>query len=157
MSYAILRTSKLKDKSKTSSAAEHNFRIRQQANIDASKTPENKILYNPLNVDTSKTGALASAIETKYKALGVKERKNSVFAQEFVISASPEYFENKEKEEIEAWAKQQNRFMLDNFGENVVISCLHLDEKTPHLHFIVSTEEKKRENTNQGKKQRDMA
>ena len=46
MSYAILRTSKLKDKSKTSSAAEHNFRIRQQANIDASKTPENKILYN---------------------------------------------------------------------------------------------------------------
>ncbi len=32
--------------------------------------------------------------------------------------------------------------MKQEFGENVRLAVLHLDEKTPHLHFLVSTEHK---------------
>ena len=39
MSYNIMRTAKIKDRQAITSAASHNFRIRQQGNIDASRTP----------------------------------------------------------------------------------------------------------------------
>ena len=40
MSYNIMRTAKIKDRQAITSAASHNFRIRQQGNIDASRTPQ---------------------------------------------------------------------------------------------------------------------
>ena len=39
MSYNIMRTGKIKDRAAITSAASHNFRIRQQGNIDATRTP----------------------------------------------------------------------------------------------------------------------
>lgn len=152
MSYAILRTSKLKDKSKTTSAAEHNFRIRNQGNIDQSKSGENRLLFNPLNVDVSKAGGLTQAITSKYEDLEIKVRANAVFAQEFVITASPEFFENKEKGFIDTWADAQLEFMKQNFGDNVVICMQHNDERTPHLHFVLSTEEKRERTHKSGSK-----
>lgn len=143
MSYSIMRTGKLKTRQKTTAAAEHNFRLRPQANIDEKETHRNKVIHNPIGADITKPAGLANAIAAKYERLKVQTRKNSVWAQEFVISASPEFFKGKDSKEIEAWADAQNAFMVANFGENVAISVLHLDETTPHLHFVLTTEEKK--------------
>jgi len=142
MSYNIMRTAKIKDRAAITSTASHNFRIRHQGNIDANRTPLNRVLWNPLNVNLTKADDLQKAITGRYEALGVKERKNSVLAQEFVISASPEFFEGLSQEKVAIWAEHQLKFMKNEFGDNLQIAVLHLDEKTPHLHFLLSCEEK---------------
>lgn len=142
MSYNIMRTQKLKDRAKVTSAASHNFRLRHQGNIDASRSQLNQVLVNNLNANLNVAEGLQEALTGHYKALGVKERKNSVLAQEFVISASPEFFEGLKPEQVEIWAKHQVKFMRKEFGDNVQVAVLHLDEATPHLHFLLSCEEK---------------
>ena len=79
MSYNIMRTAKIKDRQAITSAASHNFRIRQQGNIDASRTPLNRVLWNPMKVDLRKADALQKAITGRYEALGAKERKKLGF------------------------------------------------------------------------------
>jgi len=142
MSYNIMRTGKIKDRAAITSAAAHNFRIRQQGNIDATRSALNQVLWNPMAVNLKHADALQKAITGRYEQLGVKERKNSVLAQEFVVSASPEFFEGLPPESVEQWAKHQLKFMQNEFGDNLQIAVLHLDEKTPHLHFLLSCEEK---------------
>ena len=142
MSYNIMRTGKIKDRAAITSAASHNFRIRQQGNIDATRSALNQVLWNPMAVNLKRADALQKAITGRYEQLGVKERKNSVLAQEFVVSASPEFFEGLPPESVDQWAKHQLKFMQNEFGDNLQIAVLHLDEKTPHLHFLLSCEEK---------------
>ena len=142
MSYNIMRTGKIKDRAAITSAASHNFRIRQQGNIDATRTPLNRVLWNPMEVNLKRADALQKAITGRYEALGAKERKNSVLAQEFVVSASPEFFEGLTPDQVGLWADHQLKFMKNEFGDNLQIAVLHLDEKTPHLHFLLSCEEK---------------
>lgn len=142
MSYNIMRTAKIKDRAAITSAASHNFRIRQQGNIDASRTHLNRVLWNPMKVDLRKADALQKAITGRYEALGAKERKNSVLAQEFVVSASPEFFEGLTPKQVDIWADHQLKFFQKEFGDNLQVGVLHLDEKTPHLHLMLSCEEK---------------
>ena len=65
-----------------------------------------------------------------------------MLAQEFVVSASPEFFEGLTPDQVGLWADHQLKFMKNEFGDNLQIAVLHLDEKTPHLHFLLSCEEK---------------
>jgi len=142
MSYNIMRTKKIKDRSAITSTAAHNFRIRQQGNIDETRSHLNRVLWNPMQVNLKHADALQKAITGHYEKLGVKERKNSVLAQEYIISASPEFFEGLSEEQVGLWAEHQVKFMKTEFGDNLQIAVLHLDEKTPHLHFLLSCEEK---------------
>ena len=136
----ILRTEKVKSRSQITQAAEHNFRLRGQNNIDGSRTPLNKILVNSLNVDVTKASDLQEKLTVFYQGLGIKERSDNVLMMEFVVSASPEFFEKKTPAQIETWAKHQVDFFQNKFPGQVKIAVLHLDEKTPHLHFMIGTE-----------------
>ena len=95
-----------------------------------------------MKVNLTRADALQKAITGRYEALGAKERKNSVLAQEFIISASPEFFDGLSDEKVAIWAEHQLKFMKNEFGDNLQVAVLHLDEKTPHLHFLLSCEEK---------------
>jgi hypothetical protein len=136
----ILRTEKVKSRGQITQAAEHNFRLREQANIDPAKSYLNKILVNSLDIDTSKASDLQEKLSVFYEGLGVKERSDNVLMMEFIVSASPEFFEGKTPKAVEAWAKHQVDFFEKKFPGQVKIAVLHLDEKTPHLHFMVGTE-----------------
>lgn len=136
----ILRTEKVKSRSQITQAAEHNFRLRMQTNIDPSRSHLNKILWNSLDVDTEKASDLQIKLSEFYSKLGIKEKSNNVLMMEFVVSASPEFFSGKKNSEIEEWAKHQVEFFKKEFGEQLKIAVLHLDEKTPHLHFMIGTE-----------------
>lgn len=138
--YSILRTAKIKSRQQITSAAEHNFRIRNQGNIDATKSNQNQILVNTLNVDTTKSNDLQLKLTEYYNDLGIKEKKENVLMLEYVCSASPEFFNGKSKKEIKEWASTQVDFFKAEFGDNLKLGVLHLDEKTPHIHFKVSTE-----------------
>jgi hypothetical protein len=75
-----------------------------------------------------------------YQSLGIQEKANNVLMLEFVATASPEFFKNKKPAEVEEWAKHQVDFFKKEFGDQVKMAVLHLDEKTPHLHFMIGTE-----------------
>lgn len=143
MSYNIMRIGKIKDRKQMADTAGHNFRLRKQPNIDADKSHLNQVLLNTLNMNTSKRSGFADAFEALYKEKGIKEKSNSVLACEVVVSASPEFFSTMIAEDVDKWAKDQVNFMKKQFGENCRLAILHKDEKTPHLHFLISTEEKK--------------
>lgn len=140
--YCTLRTQKLKDRKKITEAASHNFRLRHQGNIDATRSQLNSVLVNNLGADLTRAEGLQEAISAHYKAIGAKENKDSVLAQEFVISASPEFFTGKSRAEVDEWASHQVEFMRKEFGGNLQVAVLHMDERTPHLHFLLSCDEK---------------
>jgi hypothetical protein len=74
-------------------------------------------------------------------------RKNGVLAFEVVLSASPEFWNIKHKddgkisvkspEEHQKWVKQSINWLKKEFGNNLVNVHLHMDEKTPHFHALV--------------------
>lgn len=140
--YCILRTAKIKDRQQLTDAAEHNFRLRHQSNIMIEKTKDNKILFNSLNVDTTIRNDLNLKLTEFYKDLKIKEKSDNVLMMEFVASASPEFFIDKSKEQIDEWANSQLDYFKNEFGENLKLAVLHLDELTPHIHFMISTEMK---------------
>lgn len=138
--YNSLRVGKINSKDKMNKTAAHNFRLHSQPNIDASKTPNNRVLLNTLEMDLKQRQGFANAFMGHYTAKGVKEKKGNVLALEMVITASPEMFLDKTPADIELWATEQVEFAQEKFGENCRLAVLHLDEKTPHIHFLISTE-----------------
>ena len=140
--YCILRTKKVKSKLNITQAFEHNLRLRPQGNIDAKKTHKNQILHNPLKIDLTDAKSMQLKLTEYYKKLEIKERPDNVLMMEFVVSASPQFFENSNNKKIDSWAQSQLEFMKKEYGEQLQFAVLHLDEKTPHLHFHISTEHK---------------
>lgn len=142
MSYCILRTEKVKDRQQLTKAIEHNLRLRFQSNIDAKRTPQNQVLINSLGASLEIAADFQEKLTSYYKKLGVKERKDNVLMLEFMVSASPEFFAGKTPQQIQEWANAQIEFMRKEFGDQIKLAVLHLDEKTPHLHFMLGTEQK---------------
>lgn len=138
--FNILRCEKIKSRQEITKISSHNFRLRSQANIDGSKTGLNRVVFNSLNVDTSNASDLGDKVFEHYEKLGVKVKTDNVLMLEFVVSASPEFFKDISKSDLERWVNSQIEFMKSEFGDNLKLGVLHLDEKTPHFHFVVSTE-----------------
>lgn len=143
MAHSITRGAKIKDRRQLTSMAEHNFRVRTQDNIDSGRTHLNRMMVNKLGVDVTVAKDLNEKLTDYYRGLEIKEKADNVLMLEFIATASPEFFEGKTKAEVDRWAKAQVAFFEEEFGVNFKMACLHLDEKTPHLHIAVSTEEKK--------------
>lgn len=66
-----------------------------------------------------------------------KTRKDAVFAEHYVISASPEFFK-KFPEKTEEWIAEQVKFLKEEFGPNLTTAVLHADETTLHVEAFVT-------------------
>lgn len=66
-----------------------------------------------------------------------KTRKDAVFAEHYVISASPEFFE-KFPNKTEDWIAEQVKFLKNEFGPNLTTAVLHADETTIHIEAFVT-------------------
>lgn len=65
--------------------------------------------------------------------------KNCV-ADELVMTASPGFFKDMNREQIKEWANTCMEFVYKDLGykkEQVLHATVHLDEKTPHIHCVV--------------------
>ena len=91
MSYAILRTEKLKTMGNIAASLSHNYRNRPTPNADPYRTVNNEH-------DLKTAGQVMDGIKNR---LPEKTRKNAVLAIEYLITASPEWsgWQNKEKEQ----------------------------------------------------------
>jgi len=130
MPYAIARVGKIKSMGQASAANGHNLRTRETLNADPERTEQNRLLYGKAD--------LPASLRERFEETGVTPRSDSVLCAEFVLTASPEFFEGKSREQVDQWANSQVEFLRGRYGDNVVQAVLHLDETTPHVHGMVT-------------------
>ena len=138
--FAILRFAKYKGP-EISNIEAHNERTKE------------KYASNP-DVDTSRSHLNFHLItpEQKYRAeaerhikdAGCRTRSDSVRVVEALVTATPEFFKGKKKDEIKAYFQEALDFIKQNQNPETIISAVvHMDEKTPHMHlsFVPLTED----------------
>lgn len=154
VSKAIFRVQGIKTTGDLQGSGKHNLdRVSYTNNdIDHSRTGENITLkscgenYNLMFEEITKDLKIQHEEQMKTTR---KSRKKSFkdkinddkadVACEFLMSASPEYFEGKSREEIENWAQTSIDFITKKIGieeKNILHAVVHMDEKTPHLHVV---------------------
>ena len=86
--------------------------------------------------------SIKSSIEKHLDSKDIKPRKDSIVGIEYVISASPEFFQkiDKESEFLPRRALDEfTQYIYQRHDPNDVLSISHhFDEKTPHVHVVVS-------------------
>jgi len=104
-----------------------------------------KYASNPdIDTDRSKYNIHIIKPETSYKnesdnrieKAGCRTRKDSVRFIDALITASPDFFKNKKREEVKAYFQTAVDFLSKKIGKhNIFTAVVHLDEKTPHMHL----------------------
>ena len=136
ISYAIIRNEKY-----TLNQLNVVFRHNERKNTNYSNKDiikENgKNNYSIKQCNTSYEKAFRD-IKEKYNLKG-KIKNTSNVACEYLITASPEFFETLSENEIKRYFESAYKFVCSfkNLGEQYILSSkVHLDESTPHLHLI---------------------
>lgn len=125
MNYCILRTEKLSTFGAVSSSAKHTFREIPTPNADAKRTHLNK------TIGADSALKVREAVKAR---LPVKRRKDAVLCIEYLITASPEWFDTATKDQKNKYFKDAINWLYARHGkENCVCLNLQLDEKSPHL------------------------
>ena len=138
MAYAIIRAAKIKTAQQGGIIHSHNSRsefdkdgekiIRE--NVDESRTRENTTWQNIGN-------DVNSGIQFKLDELNITPRKNAVLGIEYIVSASPEFFE-KGNYVHSSYLQNACKFIYEKHGmANVISTTYHFDEQTPHAHVVV--------------------
>ena len=138
MSYQVVRVAKNKATS-IGFVQRHNLRQYDQkhkapSNVDSSKTHLN---YTLIECDKFK-----SAVKEKVDEVQAQQtrriRKDCPTSLEYVISASPEFFEKASVSEQREYFNNALKFIKNRHDvENVISAVVHMDEETPHMHVVV--------------------
>ena len=125
----VINILKMKNNQQIELVAHHNLRQVDSRNVNQAKTKLNKYF-----IGQPKTDILQ---ELEEKLLKVpKYRKDAVKTINLVLSASPEFFEDKNK--LKQWEQLTQKWAEDTFGkQNIIYSVIHYDEKTPHFHICL--------------------
>jgi hypothetical protein len=135
--HSIIRIKKHKSIASLKSRENHTYRKRPTPNADPTKQHLNKLLFGQMQYADGLEKNLAD-----YKNSGLKIRKDAVLAVEFLLTASPEFFDaglkNERKQRLDKWCEAQIEFLKKEHGaQNILCMYLHLDEKTPHIEAYV--------------------
>ena len=138
--FAILRFAKYKGP-EISNIEAHNERTKDEyasnPDIDKSRSCLNFHLLEPER-------KYRAEAERQIKDAGCRTRSDSVRLVEALVTATPEFFKGKKKDEIKAYFQEALNFIKQNQKPETVISAVvHMDEKTPHMHlcFVPLTED----------------
>lgn len=123
MSYAILRTEKLKTMGNIAASLSHNYRNRPTPNADPYRTVNNEH-------DLKTAGQVMDGIKNR---LPEKLRKNAVLAIEYLITASPDWSGLGTEKEADFFKRSVEWLKQRHGAENVISTSIHRDETTPHL------------------------
>lgn len=113
------------------------------AHIDRKFIPENA---NPdlvhLNEHYIKSdNTMNRDIKDRIEKVGCKVRSNSVKSVNIILSGSHERMKEIEKdpELLKNWVKDNAQFVKNRYGvDNVMRFSLHRDERTPHIHCVIT-------------------
>ena len=123
MSFAILRTAKLKSFGEIGGSLSHNYRDRPTPNANPQQTHNNEH-------SLSSADLVMTAIKNK---LPEKRRKDAVLCVEYLITASPDWV-SWHKSDEQKYFDDAKRWLEDRHGkDNVIATTIHRDESTPHM------------------------
>lgn len=130
--YAIMRFAKYKGP-EIGRIEAHNERTKEEyasnPDVDTSRSKLNYHLVTP-------TRKYRAESEAQIAAAQCRVRKDSIRVAEALFTASPEFFDGKSEQEIRAFFDECLEFMKQHQSPETFISAVvHLDEKTPHMHF----------------------
>lgn len=137
--YSIIRKQSHK-KTAIQAVHNHNMRIVIEENVNSKKSNLNEILIGTENTRSD----IMSYIKNNDIVI---RNKDTVIFNEFVLTASPEFFFNNKdgskktrseyNDNLKDWVKTQIEFLeKENYGK-CVNAVLHLDESTPHIHALI--------------------
>jgi hypothetical protein len=137
MAYAIMRAKKLASMGSVAASMQHCYRERDTHNADQERTPDNQHLV---------ARSTDEAMGRLRNLLPEKRRKDAVLAVEYVMTASPEWFDKATPEQQQAFFQQSLQWLADKYGsDRIVTASIHRDEATPHLSaFVVPLTQDKR-------------
>ena len=129
MAYAIMRCKKLASGGSVASALRHCYRDRETPNADADRTPQNE---HGASKSTDEAMGLLRAM------LPAKRRKDAVLAVEYLMTASPEWWQTATPVQQDEFFKQSKQWLANKFGEDrIIVATIHRDETSPHLSAFV--------------------
>ena len=127
--FAIMRCKKLSGMGSVASSLQHCYRDRETPNADSEQTQ-----YNQSYLSESTDEAMGRLREL----LPEKRRKDAVLAIEYVMTASPEWFETATPREQAKFFTLSKMWLEEKYGKDrVVAAVVHRDEATPHLSAYV--------------------
>lgn len=153
--YCITKFQKLKSNAEITAFANHNLRqhlsVSDKKRIDATRSASNITLINTFNVKKAKD--LQVKLNSFYIEKGITVRKDNVLAIDLVVTTSPEYWPSdwqttlntaRTQKFIKTWVDLQLQTAEKEFGAAAIkFATLHLDETTPHIHFLITPEQEK--------------
>lgn len=102
--------------------------------IDKSRSELNYDLHNDENINYKQR--IDNIIKENYtgkKAI----RKDAVVMTSTIITSDREFFDHLGEKETRRFFEESYNKLKDKYGEqNIVSACVHMDEKTPHMHLI---------------------
>lgn len=132
--FNVIRFNKVKNFTQQQKIEEHNFRKNLKIkNVNYKKVEENIFLIGDKNTN------LKNEYFNLKNNLNFTDKKNSVLYDEFVISASKEFFQDKTKQEIIKYFQDNINILKKHFFKvpgSVVSAVIHFDELTPHMHVV---------------------
>ena len=140
--YAILRFAKYKGP-EIGHIESHNERTKEKyasnPDIDKSRSHLNFHLVTPQR-------KYRAEAEKQIVEAGCRVRSDSVRVVEALVTATPEFFKGKKKNEIKAYFQEALDFIQEHQAPKTILSAVvHMDEKTPHMHlsFVPLTADKR--------------
>lgn len=127
--FAIMRAKKLASMGSVAASLQHCYRDRETPNADAHRTPANE--HRAARGTDEAMGKLR-------ELLPEKRRKDAVLAIEYVMTASPEWWEKATPAQQADFFDRSQRWLVDKYGaDRVVVATVHQDETSPHLSAFV--------------------
>ncbi|WP_300884849.1 MobV family relaxase [uncultured Desulfovibrio sp.] len=135
MSTLVLHMSKFK-KDAIRGIQSHNRREREShsnPDIDCSRSQENYDLCD--KAASNYAEAIQARIDDLLMVKAV--RKDAVHMCGLIVSSDKSFFTRMGKEETRRFFEEAAAYLTDFVGkENVISAMVHMDEKTPHMHFL---------------------
>lgn len=135
MSFLVLHMDKFK-KEAVRGIQSHNTRERashSNPDIDHSRSPGNYELLDSAAPDYVR--AVQNRIDDLLLTKAV--RKDAVHMCGIIVSSDREFFRRLAPEETRRFFEESKVFLTEFVGkENVISAMVHMDEKTPHMHFL---------------------
>jgi len=129
--YAIMRFSKQKGGFGALEAHHERTKEKYKSNPDID-TERSKHNFHIIQPETSYKRESDNRIEFA----GCRTRKDSVRFIDTLITASPDFFKNKNREEVKAFFQTAVDFLSQKISNNNIFTAVvHLDERTPHMHL----------------------
>ena len=141
MSFGIIRVRKLTSARDIRNSDIHNFRLYDEMGISSPKNLiGEKYAKNSFILSDPTKSMSTPIIEEEIKKRGLKTRKNSVVALEYVVALSPDCKKIYECENYDPHGLlyKLSQFVCEKHGvHNVISISQHFDETNPHAHIVV--------------------